>query len=409
MEKNSKESSTPTILVLAFHTPPQVRPRAIMIGKIVNQMIRQKIEPVILTYDTCGIWNINLTVHTISPFVLEKNKLSEIPIVKTLRANWMEFLYYMKIFKKTEGIIKKHNIDAVFSFSNPQSSNILGALIRKRLQIPFVSYFSDPWIDNPYNTFTLLQNIKIRFLESFVIKWSDRVGFTNKEALELVMKKYPSKWKLKGVVIPHCFDSNDYPQKIEKVERKFVISHIGAFYKKRTPETLFIVIRKILDAKTIDSSMLSIKLVGGALDYADYSLDNLTQLIKKYGLQNIVEILPAVSYKESLVSMSTSDLLVVIDADMDTSPFLPSKVVDYAGSTVPIVGITPKKSPTEKFLHALGYSAFEHKEVEKLGSYLSQAINKKSVIEPNVDFLKNYKSDTVVAELLHQIKIAINQ
>jgi len=63
--------------------------------------------------------------------------------------------------------------------------------------------------------------------------------FTNPAAKELVMKKFPKFWAKKAAVIPHCFNAKDYPEIQTKDDGRFVISHIGAFYKIRNPEILF--------------------------------------------------------------------------------------------------------------------------------------------------------------------------
>ncbi len=393
---------------MSFWTPPILRPRAIMIGKIVKEMVRQKIEPIIVTFDTCGKWDIDLPIYTISPFYSKKNILFKVPLIKNIQTNLREFLYYKQILRQVEKIIKKHKINVVFSFSNPQSSNILGAKIRKKLKIPFISYFSDPWSDNPYNKFSFLQNLKTKFLEKFVIRWSDKIGFTNNEALSLVMKKYPYRWQSKAVVIPHCFDSNDYPKKTELENTKFTISHTGAFYKKRTPEALFMAVRKMRDIEPLTLSKIKITLVGGTLGYTDYTENNLKELVKKYQLENVVETLPPVSYGESLKTMSNSDLLVVIDADLEKSPFLPSKVVDYAGSGTNIIGITPKGSPTTKFLQNAGFISFDYSEINKLESFLRETVNKKIEYNSNLGFLKNYRSDYVVKQLLVHMQYLVH-
>ena len=44
---------------------------------------------------------------------------------------------------------------------------------------------------------------------------------------------------------------------------------------------------------------------------------------------------------KSLKLMATSDLLLVVDGPDDLSVFLPSKLIDYLGAQVPILGIVP--------------------------------------------------------------------
>ena len=45
-------------LCLSFRTPPTVRPQAILIGKMIPEWMAQCLEPVIITYESNGDWDI---------------------------------------------------------------------------------------------------------------------------------------------------------------------------------------------------------------------------------------------------------------------------------------------------------------------------------------------------------------
>lgn len=385
-------------LILSFWTPPAVRPRAIMAGKIIPELVRQGEEPVVMTYETCGDWNAGFTIYKIpEPYKAKTKNL----LLRKIFSLWNERHYFNDLVRDAKKIIKKHDINVIFSFSNPQESNILGAMLKKRLGIPFISHFSDPWVDNPYKHFSGFGGLKARMLEKFVIENSDRIMFTNPQALKLVMQKYPKKFQEKARVMPHSFDSSEYPE-IGKKAGKFVISHIGAFYKERTPEPLFEAVKKISDENPALSDKLEIKLVGAENDYTGYGEERLKELINKYGFMGIVKIIPVVSYRESLKFMKEADCLVVIDADFKNSPFFPSKAVDYAGSGTPIIGITPKESPTADFLQKLGYHSFEIDQVNGLARHLSDIISGNAIIKINKEFLNRFEVKNTVKDLISQ-------
>jgi len=386
------------ILCLSFWAPPIVRPQSILIGKMIPEWMRQGIRPVILTYDICGDWDINLPVYKIPQFspnrFLNKIKLTTIS----------EYFYYQKLFKITKDIIEKHQINLVFSFANPQASNILGAMINKKLGIKFISHFSDPWFDNPYKTFSLLGAKKVLFLENFIIKNSNRVIFITEETKQLVMKKYNEKDRQKARIIPHCFDPKDYLE-VQKSENKYIFSYIGAFFGDRNPKILFEAFRNLLKNKEI-SGKFRLKLVGVSLDYARYKTD-LNEMIKAYGLEELVELVPAIDYKKSLEYMKTSDCLIVIDANFPNSPFLPSKVVDYAGSGTTIVGITPQNSSTAEFLSKLGYRSFNYSQVNELADYFYKLIRGEIKEEANLCYLNQFNVITTTAKLIKQFEEAL--
>jgi hypothetical protein len=51
--------------------------------------------------------------------------------------------------------------------------------------------------------------------------------------------------------------------------------------------------------------------------------------------------------------MQNADLLLLIDAPMEMSPFLPSKLIDYVGSNVPVLAYTPP-GPSADLVKELG-------------------------------------------------------
>ena len=235
------------LLCLSFWTPPLVRPQSILIGKMIPEWINQGIDPFVMTYDVCGDWNIDITILKIPQF--EASKFFKItPLISVLNL-FKKQRYYRKLYKIAKGLIKKYDIKIIFSFANPQESNILGAMLAKKLGVKFISHFSDPWYDNSYKTFSKFGGKKVLALEKFIIKNSDRVIFINKTAQELVMKKYPADWFKKSLTIPHCYDLKDYPDTIndKPLSDKFVLSYIGAFYKERNPEPLFKALKIIID------------------------------------------------------------------------------------------------------------------------------------------------------------------
>ena len=69
---------------------------------------------------------------------------------------------------------------------------------------------------------------------------------------------------------------------------------------------------------------------------------------------DVVVATQKVPYLESLSVMRSADVLLVIDAPLEVSPFFPSKLADYMGANRPILGITPAQGATADILRRLG-------------------------------------------------------
>lgn len=384
-------------MCLSFRTPPAVRPQAILIGKMIPEWIKQGVKPVIITYESEEKWDIDLPIYYVPQLSINRyfNKISFL-------RGWLEKKYYKKIYKIVEPLVKKHNIDLLFSFSNPYASNILGAMLKEKLGVKFISHFSDPWLEDPYENFPKSELKRIKNLENLIVSNSDRIVFTNEIAKNLVMDKYSLSAKDKARVIPHCFDLKDYQNNEEQKDSNFfVISHIGSFYVRRDPKILFQAVNKLFEKDSEFKNKVKIKLVGGISNYTDYKIHNLKDDIENYKLQNNIEVISSVSYQESLKYMQQSDCLLVIDANFSPSPFFPSKVVDYAGSGTLILGITPDQSPTNKFLKNLGYQTFNYEQADEIAKYLEGLIIGSIKPKINQEYLEKFNVKSTTASLIN--------
>ena len=360
------------VLCISFWTPPVVRPQAILLGKMLPEWERQGISPVLLSIAQKEKWEgVSFPQYYIPAIPgLVSRIVGRVPLLR----EWSDSLYQWYWARVAEKIIKDEKIDLIFSFANPQESNILGAILHKKLKLPFISHFSDPWYDNHYKDFTPERGALVLKLEKFIMEESDLILFTNQPALEMVMKKYPKEWIARTAVIPHNYEAIDYPERTKPRPTKppYKISYIGAFYQKRTPEPFFKALAALLKKHPELEDAFTIELIGAANPYAGYSIEQLEQMLSDYGLRERATLTAPITYKESLRAMVESDLLIAIDADIPGSPYLPSKVIDYIGSGTPIVSITPTGSPAGKIVTGSGYWTFSYEETDKLAAFLER-------------------------------------
>ncbi|MBF0126438.1 MAG: glycosyltransferase [Magnetococcales bacterium] len=356
------------LLCLSFWTPPQLRPQSILIGKMIPEWLRQGMQPVVLTYDGCGHWETAAPVVTIPAF--ERGRLAKFS--RTL-GRLMERRYFDRLVDIAARTIQAHGIRLVFSFANPMESNILGALLKQRLGVVFISHFSDPYADSPLKESSPRQRQLMLERERLVVERSDRIVFVNDRLRHLVMKKYPEPLHSRGVVIPHCYDPALYGVWPRSNDR-FIMSHVGVFYPNRQPEKLLLALALLKQRRPELEHAFRLRLIGGVNPYAGFSQERLETLIRSFGLENMVETLPTVDYGASLAHMAGSDALLALDADLPDSPFLPSKLIDYLGADRPILALTPHNSPTWEVVTRLGGAAFPHHETEKIATHLENLV-----------------------------------
>lgn len=224
---------------------------------------------------------------------------------------------------------------ALLTFGEPMSDHLLGLRLKQKLALPWVAHFSDPWSDNPFRRRFPLSNFLNRRYEAQVVSHADRVIFTSQETLDLVMRKYPDEWRAKARVLPHGFEPALYGERQREADDTIVLRYLGNFYGNRSPLPLFKALAILHRESPSLLERVRVELVGHVptrmfMNSAYKSLP-----------AGLVQTVSTVPYRQSLRLMADADLLLVIDAPEDVSVFLPSKLVDYLGAGVPILGIVP--------------------------------------------------------------------
>jgi glycosyltransferase involved in cell wall biosynthesis len=368
------------------------------------EWLRQGVTPVVGSYAKTSDWDLDVPKYQVPQLNLPRSSRF-VPLWGRLANR----TYNRACTELLATVVKKHNCNVIFSFSNPQESNYIGALLSARNGLPFVSHFSDPWYDNPYKQRWWRPMRSVLAQERFIIEQSRRVVFVSEQLRELVMKKYPSNWAHKALVIPHCFNSSEYPTTPKQKNDVVVLSHIGAFYKERNPEPLFAALQMLFAKSPELKKRVRLELVGASNTYTGFSAVTLPEVIAKYGLTEVVAIAASVNYQESLVKMYNADGLIVIDANFAQSPFLPSKLVDYAGSGTPIIGITPTGSASDEFLKGLGCHSFSYTQLEELATYLHDFITGVSSPQLSETFVNQFKVQNTTAKLLETMRETLRQ
>ena len=225
--------------------------------------------------------------------------------------------------------------EVIASFGEPMSGHLLGQSLQRRLELPWIAHFSDPWADNPYRPRHKLSHRINKSLEAGVIENADQLIFTSEETRQLLARTYGATLLGKSHVLPHSFEPALYPPMPPPSGDQITLRYLGNFYGIRRPYPLLEAIEILRQRQPDLARRLRFELIGGLPGWM-----KLHPLVRRAD-PDCVRFLPTVSYQSSLDYMVSADMLLVIDAPAKTSVFLPSKLIDYIGARRPIFGIVP--------------------------------------------------------------------
>lgn len=388
------------ILLVSFYFPNSSLAESIQTGRIAKVLSeKHSIDVVTVDMNTYGKYHDNdlgrvfsfkdnvSTFKTGSINILDNKYLSKIiswpPFNMFFPDNkWWWFPMAVSMAEKQ---IKKKEYDLIYTRAQPFTSNLVGLYLKKKYKIPWIAHFSDPWVDSPFKKKHKKEINFNSYYEKQIFYNADFITMPSVKMEKLYKNKYHA-YINKIYTVGHIFDNNviKYKKDDQKLVNndKITIVHAGGFYKYRSPEKFLEALSYIkinIDEGLMDR--LSIVFLGGGLK-------SIINHKNKFNLENDVKFIDRVSYLDSISYMQEATVLLMIDthfANSEDNVFFPSKLVDYLGMGVPIVGIGDDTSISHYILKEFNHVFMNiDSTIEEQANVLYQAI---------VDLSRNKKRD----------------
>lgn len=394
------------VLIVSYRFPPQPYIGSLRLGKLAKYLPEYGWEPVVLTVDPerkygnkslslempCGrvirTIDFDMTnelkkmVHidpNASIFNLE-GKLSQKKITKSQRMKnkaiesvmWFvsQFIsfpdaqigWYFIVKKYFTNILKKCEVDILFTSSSPSTSHLIGRYLKGELNVPWVADFRDLWTQNHisrriYPLWKIEQKV-----EKDVLKICDALTTVSKPLAEQLLSFHGKP----VAVVTNGFDKDDYDRisstKI-KENGKVKIVYTGKIYpNKQDPSLLFRAVKDLLNEGFIRRGEVEIDFYGKDVSWAksiSYNMD-MEGIINFYGL---------VPYSESIQKQMESDILLLLEwTDNQTKGVYTGKLFEYLGAGKPILAVGPKGGVVDELLRETGAGVlvYNHNETKSV-------------------------------------------
>lgn len=218
-----------------------------------------------------------------------------------------QVLWQKKAIEKASQIIERHrDIQLIYSVSPPYSSHLVATELRKKYNLPVVTSFQLPWVENPAQFYPTPIHRRMHIsLEDQVIRSSDRIVTPNRLLKELLLRKYFGRLTHRDIsIIPYGFDPQDYDTKgLEKrTDKKLRFVYSGIFRDDRSPKKFFLGLRMAMQRDSGLASQIEARFVG--VLPRDY-----LSLAKELGLQNMIELRGYKAHKEAIQECMNADVL----------------------------------------------------------------------------------------------------
>lgn len=247
-----------------------------------------------------------------------KRRIKNIVAIPDMYLNWA-----YRAAKVGKDIVEKENINIIFSMHEPPSSHICAMQIKKKFKdIPWIAYWSDPWLkDSSRENSSVIRKFIESNYEKNIIKLIDKHIFVTKANRDDYIESYYLD-KNKTYIITRGYEKEFYQEirlmkKADKIkDDKVNIVYAGEIFKKLRDINPF-----ILAINNHDISESSNIMFFGNIDDEDAKAK-----LKQY---NNVSVEGRIPYKEAMNYMINSQILIIFGNK--NSKQIPAKVYDYFG------------------------------------------------------------------------------
>ena len=302
------------------------------------------------------------------------------------------------VIKKIATYISENPVDAIITTGPPHSVNRIGALLKKKFNLPWIADFQDPWTQVDYYKhfkITSWAHSRHRKMENEVFAHADLITIVS-DSWKVDLQHIGAK---KVEVIPLGFDPDDFKSS-SILDQLFSMTHLGLLGEDRNPETLLHVIKAICEENSDFANYFRLNLVGKVNP-------KLSNLVASLNLKSNVFFIGQVSRELALKYMQNSQLLLLLlNKAENVSGRIPGKIFEYMGAKRPVISLGPSGTDVSKIIlkSRLGQN-IPYNNFDALKEYMleSFALFRSSGLHVDDQLLKRYSHEEVSATFVHHL------
>lgn len=249
-----------------------------------------------------------------------------------------------------EKYLVEHPVDTIVSTGPPHSMHIIARQLHKKLNIPWLADFRDPWTDiDFYDDLKLSKwaDRKHHSLEASVLNEADCVTVVS----PTMRNDFQAQTNTTVKLLTNGYDSDDFPSELPDPGPQFTISHIGSMPPSRNPEVLWKAVAELKNENPQLTEKLRVRLVGPV----DVSI---FESIQSRNIDDYVDKIDYMPHNEVVIEQcSASVLLMIVNRSKNAKGILSGKFFEYIAAKRPILCIGPEDSDIARIIQEkqLGY------------------------------------------------------
>ncbi len=354
------------VLLITYHFPPRPAIGPLRPMGLAKHLPRYGWEPIVLTprlpdgprpaariietddYDVLGQWKsrfgLDPAVDIHRQLNLSRAKMPNSVPPHTRVMKWLRPLLlfpddtkgWIRFAVDAIARLKEHTtVNAVLTTSPPITCNLIGAHAKEMLGVPWLADFRDLWTQDTSvrnNGGNSIFHFLDRRLEARILDQADSLVTVSRPWAERLQQRAPKK---KVQWITNAYDPEDFNFLPVPLTKSFSITYTGLLYEgKRDPTPLLESISELIRVGTILRSDVEVRFYGPPEPW-------LIEVVRKYGLEDVVKINAMVKRDEALRRQAESQMLLLLGwHDPKERGQHTGKLFEYLGSKRPILAVS---------------------------------------------------------------------
>lgn len=264
-----------------------------------------------------------------------------------------EYADFIDAVARVSGSPEFNGIEAVLSTGGPWSAFVAGDALARRLRVPHVMDYRDPWTARPpawpsprpgFRARRLNHGLERRLCQraAFIVSAHTAVGRLLEDQLEIPGLAERVHW------IPNGYDPEDFVGIEPHTSDRFSLTWAGSLYHGRSLEPIVRCLEELGSTGEIDLERVELRILG-------VQPDRVRALVQQPTLRRHLIAPGEVTHEEALAFMLGSTVNLLVDISYD-GPIVhtPGKLFEYLASGRPVLSISTEGVTAELILGAEG-------------------------------------------------------
>ena len=240
-------------------------------------------------------------------------------------------------------LIRRHRPDVIWATYPIATAHLIAATLSRMTGVPLVADYRDAMVVADFPEDPRVRRMFSR-IERRVIRAAGAAVFTTPRSRELYRLRYPEVPADKLVCIRNGYDEADFriipPAELRPASRRLTLLHSGLLkLNERDPRPFLGAVADLLRAGTVRAGDVDVVFRAPG-DEAGHR-----QIIREFGLEDVVRVEAAVGYEVALREMTRADALLLFQ-DAHCNHLVPAKLYEYIRAQRPVLALTDSEGET---------------------------------------------------------------